>query len=218
MEVLAPVDFVQLGLKRNRAWPWPEDSWGLESMYGRDGWCHSCGIPLHEQTGPLTLQATGQSPVHGGWVPNWRFDVICLEATLAARLLNEYRFETRPIAWRRTVSGQALQIVIPVVEPAWFDPDARRVATTSRYGADGQTSAECGVWRWLLLPPELLPQVRWSPGWDEHDVVASPEWFGAGARSFREILVRRELAQAIASASPKDFKVIELAQLAAPSQ
>jgi hypothetical protein len=43
------MDFVQLDWKRNRGWPWPEDSWGLDSMYGPDGWCHACGIPLREQ-------------------------------------------------------------------------------------------------------------------------------------------------------------------------
>src|SRR5260370_5519256 len=56
------MDFVHLSLRRNRGWPWPEDSWGLDSMYGETGWCHSCGTPLHEQSGSLTLQAGGQSP------------------------------------------------------------------------------------------------------------------------------------------------------------
>lgn len=32
-------DYVEIVLRRNRGWPWPEDSWGLSPMYGEDGWC-----------------------------------------------------------------------------------------------------------------------------------------------------------------------------------
>jgi len=206
------VEFVQLELKRNRGWPWPEDSWGLDSMYGPDGWCRSCGIPLQEQTGPLTLRASGMSPVQGAWVPNWRFDTICVEATLAARLGSEYRLETRPVAWHRNVQGAAMQIIAPTIKPEWFDPDALRTAAVSRHGSAGKNCAECCVWRWLPLPLELLPPVWSSTRWDDYGVVASPEWFGDGAQSFREVLVRRKLAQAIVSASPKDFKVREISR------
>jgi hypothetical protein len=157
------------------------------------------------------------SPVQGAWVPNWRFDAICLEATLAARLGTQYRLGMRAIAWHRNVQGAALQIIAPTVEPAWFDPDALRAVAESRHGSAGRSCPECGVWRWLPLPLELLPPVQPSARWDDHDVVASPEWFGDGARSFREVLVRRKLAQAIASASPKDFKLTEISRTSAVS-
>ncbi|HEY8457426.1 MAG TPA: hypothetical protein VIL34_17670 [Actinopolymorphaceae bacterium] len=39
------------------------------------------------------------------------------------------------------------------------------------------------------------------------DVAASPEWFGDGWKAFRQILFRRELAELIASASPRDFDI-----------
>jgi hypothetical protein len=39
------------------------------------------------------------------------------------------------------------------------------------------------------------------------DVAASPEWFGAGAKAFRQVLVRRELAQLIVDASPRDYRL-----------
>jgi hypothetical protein len=42
-------------------------------------------------------------------------------------------------------------------------------------------------------------------------VVASPEWFGAGKQSFRQILWRRDLADFLVAASPKDFKVQDVA-------
>lgn len=36
---------------------------------------------------------------------------------------------------------------------------------------------------------------------------ANPEWFGNGWKAFRQVLVRRELAELLAAASPRDFKV-----------
>jgi hypothetical protein len=56
----------------------------------------------------------------------------------------------------------------------------------------------------------LLPPVRQDGRWEEYDVIASPEWFGAGYQSFRQVLVRRSLAELISSASLRDFKVREV--------
>ena len=203
-------DFVGLDLKRNRGWPWPERSWGLDQMFGETGWCHVCGVPLHEQSGPLTLQAGGQSPVHGAWIPNWRFDAICLEKSLADRVSAEFRVDLRPVAWRRKVVGAAMQIVAPTVGPAWFDHDQLAEKAIARHGSSGAECSECHTWRWMPLSSEELPPVRSNPSWKQYDVVASPEWFGDGARSFREILVRRSLAGVITAASPKDFRVREV--------
>lgn len=93
---------------------------------------------------------------------------------------------------------------------AWFDPDELRAAAVAEHGVAGATCAECGVWRWMPLAFEMLPALRISASWAEADIVASPEWFGAGMRSFREILVRRQLAEILAAASPKDVKVRKL--------
>jgi hypothetical protein len=203
------MDFVYLSAKRNRGWPWPADSWGLDAMYGANGWCHSCGMPLREQSGPLTLQARGLSPVRGVWIPNSQFDMICSEATLAATLGTSFRLRVRPVAWHGTVQGTAVQFVVQKVEPGWFDPEALREAAVARNGEAGATCPECGIWRWMPVPAEQLPPVRPSPNWERYDLIGSPEWFGDGANSFRLVLMRRALAQAIAVASPRDFKVQE---------
>jgi hypothetical protein len=42
---------------------------------------------------------------------------------------------------------------------------------------------------------------------DGVDVAASPEWFGDGWQAFRQILFRRPLAELIANASPRDFRI-----------
>ena len=41
-------------------------------------------------------------------------------------------------------------------------------------------------------------------------IAASPEWFGDGWSAFREILVRRELAELIVASSPRDFRIQEV--------
>ena len=53
----------------------------------------------------------------------------------------------------------------------------------------------------------MLPPLQITPGLGKADIAASPEWFGDGWKFYRQILVRRELAELIAAASPRYFKV-----------
>lgn len=200
-------EFVQLYWKRNRGWPWPEDSWGLDPMFGTDGWCHSCGIPLRDQCGPLTLKRASLAPLVGGWVPNWRFDTVCLESSIAARVVERFRVQLRDVQWKGEPPGAAKQIVIPTVGSAWFDSQKLHEIAADRHGTAGAKCAVCGIWRWMPLTYGLLPPVTPEVLQTDWDTIASPEWFGDGHQSFRQVLVRRELAEFIASASPKDFKV-----------
>ncbi len=55
-----------------------------------------------------------------------------------------------------------------------------------------------------------LPPLRITPPLGDVDIAASPEWFGDGWQCFRQILVRRPLAEMIAGASPRDFTVREV--------
>ena len=106
-----------------------------------------------------------------------------------------------------------MQIVIPSVGERWFDPEELRAAATAMHGTDGARCDECGVWRWMpLAMGRSLPRLRITPpdSGDGVDIMASPEWFGDGWRASRQILVRRELAEEIAAASPRDFRVEEI--------
>jgi len=203
-------EFVALRLKRNRGWPWPEDSWGLEPMFGADGWCRSCGVPQKPQSGSLVLQRKGMVP-EGAWIPNWRFDVICVAQSLTADIEGRFDIDLLPVAWHgKSSPGEASQIVVTSTAEAWFDPDELRAAAEERHGVAGAACSDCGVWRWMPLVFGMLPTLRISPSWVDADIVASPEWFGDGMQSFRQILLRRELAEVLAAASPKDVKVREL--------
>jgi hypothetical protein len=203
------IDFVELYLKRNRGWPWPEDSWGLTPMFGEDGWCHSCGVPLREQTGSLVLQRRGFAIVNGAWVPNWQFDAICMERSVADDVVAGFRVEMREVAWHGKSPGEAMQIVVPSIGPSWFDPSALHEKALARHGSPGAKCPDCGVWRWMPLAFGMLPDLVPDPSWANFDIIASPEWFGDGWQAFRQILVRGELANLIAASSPKDFSVRE---------
>lgn len=202
-------EFVELYMKRNRGWPWPEDSWGLTPMFGEAGWCHSCGVPTGPQTGSLVLQRKSMK-VEGAWVPNWRFDAICLERSVADEAARRFRIDLLNIEWRGVSPGDAQQIVVPSVGDVWFDHDELREKTIARHGTAGAACADCGTWRWMPLPFGMLPPLRITPPLADVDIVASPEWFGDGWKAFRQILVRRELAEFITAASPRDFKVQEV--------
>lgn len=66
-------------------------------MYGEDGWCRTCGVPKHSQTGSLILQRKGLR-IEGAWVPNWQFDVYCVAQPLAAAAQEQFRIDLRPVA------------------------------------------------------------------------------------------------------------------------
>jgi hypothetical protein len=212
-------DFVELALRRNRGWPWPEDSWGLTPMFGEDGWCHSCGVPRRAQSGNLVLQRKGVKTVKGAWTPNWQFDAICLERGLAERVAGGFRVELRDVDWHASPPGEAKQIVVPTVGEAWFDPGQLQDRLVAVHATAGARCGDCGVWRWMPLgfspvPPltdEVLPSLLEIAGLDAVDVAASPEWFGDGWKAFGQILVRRELGQMLVEASPRDFCIEEVA-------
>lgn len=201
-------EYVDLYWKKNRTWPWPEESFGLTPLFGEDGWCHACGVPRHEQVGSLILQAKNQRAT-GAWVPYWQYDIICLEADLGTDLHDRFGVDLQEVQWHGKAPGPAAQLVIPVGSQAWFDPAELAAKATARHGKAGAKCPDCGVWRWMPISGDLLPPLKWIPGPDTPPVVSSPEWFGDGLQAFRQLLFRRDLAEAIAKASPRDFKVSE---------
>ena len=204
------MDYVEITLHRNRGWPWPDDSWGLTPMFGADGWCHACGVPRHEQTGPIILQRKGFATISGGWVPYWQYDVYCLEGVVAARTAEVFGVDLRPVEWVRSSPGEAQQVVIRATREPWFDPAELAIRVSRVHGEASNTCAVCGVTRWLPVGMDVLPWPLGTALAGEQPVVASPEWFGAGKQSFRQILWRRDLADFLVAACPKDFKVQDL--------
>src|SRR5690349_13839246 len=131
-------DHVFLSWKRNRGWPWPESSFGLTPMFGEGGWCHSCGVPRRPQAGPLVLERKGMT-VRGAWVPNWNFDAICVEQSVALEVSCRFDVETRAVDWHPSSPGDAAQIVVPTIGTSWFDEAELRDAAVACHGVDGVT-------------------------------------------------------------------------------
>ena len=202
-------DFVSMDWKRNRGWPWPENSFGLTPMYGEDGWCKNCAVPNREQTGSLVLQRQSMRPV-GAWVPNWIYDTICVSAVLVEEIDSRFDVDLRAVEWAASSPGEAMQLVIPTVGESWFDPEQLRERVIEDHARDGATCPVCGVWRWFPIVFDTLPPLDIKPGLGDRDIAASPEWFGDGRKAFRQILVRRELGELLASSSPRDFSVQEV--------
>lgn len=203
-------DYVEITLRRNRGWPWPEDSWGLTPMFGEDGWCRSCGVPQHEQSGSIILQRRGLAAIAGGWVPNWQFDVYCLEKGLAARAAEAFGVGLRPVEWVKRPPGEARQVVIRSTAEPWFNPSELAERISHVHGEASKTCEVCGVTRWLPVGLDILPRPPATAVVGAPAVIACPEWFGVGKRSFRQILWRRDLADFLLAASPRDFKIQDL--------
>jgi len=146
-------------------------------------------------------------------VPNWQFDAFCLERSLAEEAAAAgFTMPVRPVEWQGPAPGDALQVVAPVVGDRWFDADELRMRVTAKHGAAGVQCDACGVWRWYPLLSEEMPPYRYASFDGPVDVAASPEWFGDGMSAFRQIVVRRTLAELIVAASPRDFRIREIAE------
>jgi hypothetical protein len=166
-----------------------------------------------EQVGPLVLQRN--MTVSGAWVPNWWFDTICMEKSVGQEAVSRFGVVVRDVQWHGKPLADAVQMVIPVVGNAWFDHDTLLAIETEEHGTPGRRCEQCGTWRWQSLAfspvPNVISRVL-PPVLDDLElgtgpIVASPEWFGDGWNSFHETLVRRDLAEFLVAASPRDFKI-----------
>lgn len=149
-------NYVEIVLRRNRGWPWPEDSWGLAPMYGEGGWCHTCGVPKRSQTGSVVLQRKGLK-IEGAWVPNWQFDVYCAAQPLADAAQEQFKTDLRPVAAVGRSSLDASQVVIESSTDPWFTPVDLDRLIRPIHGDSSETCTECGATRWMPVGMDVLP-------------------------------------------------------------
>lgn len=219
-------DYVTLELRKPRGWMWPEESFGLDRIYGAGRWCSVCYRPRSgvEQVGPIVVASRGFSAPVDAWVPNWSAE-ICLSVEHAERcreLVPDVQF--RPIEWHVKEPFPAVQLVFEQDTRPWFDPAVLKVNAerTSYTGTAGTHCRECGQWTWqpLMFPPldirpgALVPK----PGqevpplevhFDGHGpAVRSPEWFGGAP--YRQQVFRRDLAELLYSKGRDFRKIMEL--------
>ena len=176
-------------------------------MFGTYGWCLRCGVPKQPQNGPLTLQRKSMRPF-GVWMPYWEYDPICMSAEVAREVDARFNVELRPVSWHGESPGAAMQIVVPTIGQTWFDHKELSVRVIKSHGDPGARCEACNVWRWLGLSWDELPPLRIDPGLEGADIAASPEWFGTGIEAWRPTVMRRQLAELLQAASPRDFKIV----------
>jgi hypothetical protein len=212
-------DYVSLSPKRSRGWPVQ----GFQSsLFGPDGWCRACGTPLGPQTGPLLLERRNIT-VRGAWMPYWWYDTVCFDAALGREAADRFGVDLRPVAWKGKPPGEAFQAVIPVAGGDWFDHGELAEVLAREHPEAGRRCRDCGTWRWMPLdfaplPPlydEHLPPVRLAGDLGGLPLVASQERFGDGWNSIHKWLARRDVAEFVVAAAPRDFEIMEV-DFAAP--
>jgi len=208
-----PPDWVALTPRFTPGWPWPEDSYGLDPMYGEDGWCQGCGMPLVEQTGPLFMQGS-KFPRAEVWTPSWLFDVVCVSAQLATSVAERFALDFKEVHKPRTGPAGAMQMLPTRTSEPWHRPDELAQAIRARHSefsdaTTGSTCPLCGRWKWLPIGEQDAP-VKAASVMSANDLIASPEVFGSGLSSFRHLLFRRPLGEILVSASPRNWDLVEV--------
>lgn len=206
-------DWVALSPRFTPGWPWPEDSYGLGPMYGDDGWCRRCGTPLVEQAGALVIQGR-KFPSADVWMPNWLYDVVCVSARLAADITERFTVDLGEVHKPR-IGPTGVKQLLPAqtVEP-WHRHEELARAVRARHSEhDGDRTGSscrlCGRWKWLPVSESEVP-ITASALVSTSDVIASPETFGDGMKSFRNLLFRRPLGETLVAASPRNWDLVEV--------
>lgn len=182
-------------------------------MYGEDGWCRGCGTPTNEQSGALVIQGSG-FPKADVWMPNWRYDVVCVSARLATEITERFNVNLGEVHTPRNGPTGAKQILPARMVEAWHHPEALARAARARLSKyegerTGSTCGECNRWKWLPVRADEAPIIT-SAVTSTFDAIASPEAFGDGLSSFRHLLFRRPLGEALVAATPRNWDLVEV--------
>ncbi len=153
-------------------------------------------------------------PTAAVWMPNWRFDVVCISADLVPEVESRFRVRLGEVATPRSGPTGAKQLRPAATSRPWYRPEdlvKAVLARHARYEGDrtGARCARCARWRWLPVSEHETPVLRSALDSDE-DVIASPEVFGDGMRSFRHLLFRSELAELLVAAAPRMWTRTEI--------
>ena len=201
-------DFVALTSRFTSGWPWPESSYGLDPMYGPKGWCHECGIPQVPRLGGMVLQAS-KFPTSAFWVPNWRYDALCVRLDDAVDVISDFDLTTIEVSTPRGAGTGVVQLVPEVAQAPWFNHFALSSRVRARHRSLGSDCPSCRNWRWLPLKSEEYPPASIA---STAAFVASAEWFGAGVRSMHELRFLRPLAKALVALNPRVWSIVEVAR------
>jgi hypothetical protein len=114
------------------------------------------------------------------------------------------------------------QVLATQTPEPWHQPQELADAVRARHGQHygdqtGSSCDRCGRWKWLPISENDAPIIG-SALVSSSDVIASPEIFGDGLKSFRHVLFRRHLGETLVGASPRNWDLVEvtITQVAGP--
>jgi hypothetical protein len=158
----------------------------------------------------MILQAS-KLPKGDFWMPNWRFDALCVRVSAAEDLLRRFRVRTLPVHTPKSKDTGIVQLVPTVSDGPLYDRASLHDSATARHGEAGQICPQCGTWRWLPLGAGDLP-VPVGLSEAPNGLIASSELFGTGMRTFRALMFQRPLAEALTRLNPRVWSVVEPAR------
>lgn len=182
-------------------------------MYGDEGWCRGCGTPLGGQTGAIVIQGN-KFPTAEVWMPNWLFDVVCVSARVASDITERFNVGLGDVLKPRGGLTGAKQLLPAQTVERWYRQDELARAVRARHSEHdgertGSSCGRCGRWKWLPVTEGESP-IAASAFASAFDVISSPEVFGDGLMSFRHLLFRRPLGEALVAASPRNWDLTEV--------
>lgn len=147
-------------------------------------------------------------------MPNWRFDVVCVSERLAAEISERFNVDLGEVHKPRKGPTGVQQILPVTTVESWHRHEELALAVRARHSEHegertGSSCRDCGRWKWLPVSENEAPMVG-SALVATSDVIASPETFGDGLRSFRHLLFRRPLGETLVTASPRNWDLVEV--------
>lgn len=148
-------------------------------------------------------------PTADVWMPNWRFDTVCISAEIAEKVARDFRVELGEVHKPRQGDTGVRQLLVSPTASPWYTKKHLRRAVRERHGqhygrTTGSACRSCGSWKWLPIAEEGAAAQAGAPTPDA-DVVASPEIFGDGLKSYRHLLFRRPLAEFLHSKAKRNW-------------
>ncbi|KAA1423164.1 hypothetical protein [Nocardioides antri] len=149
------------------------------------------------------------------WMPNWLFDVVCVSAAVADSIEDRFAVDLGEVHKPRTGPTGVKQIRPVLTTQPWHRAEELAAAVLSQHRQHsgtqtGSACQRCDRWKWLPVGENAVPIVASALPSTTSDVVASPECFGDGLMSFRHVLFRRALGEALVGASPRNWDLVEV--------
>lgn len=181
---LEAASWLELVADWHHGYPQPEKDFGYLRVTF-DGACPVCGVG-RRQVGAFQLKGEPKWGRRNVLQLNWVFDEFFVTPELWSSVFEPIGVAARPVVDRK---GSLLQAVVQLVVEAEVDVETDGLAR--------QVCDACGQAKFAAPTRGFSPEPRDLGG--SVPMARSRQWFGSGARAFREVLVSQELRRSLAA-------------------